>query len=686
MTEKTFENALINETSPYLLQHAHNPVEWYPWCDEALERARREDKPILLSIGYSACHWCHVMAHESFEDEETAAIMNEHFINIKIDREERPDLDKIYQIAQQLLTQRNGGWPLTMFLTPEDHIPFFGGTYFPPDSRFGLPGFKELLQRVYQFYHDERESIDKQNRSMQEALENISRTPPADDSATLDSEPLTIAVHQLEMNFDRKHGGFSDAPKFPHPTSIDRLLRHYMQTRNEKALSMATFTLERMALSGVYDQLGGGFYRYSVDAQWMIPHFEKMLYDNGPLLELVCRAWQITDNPLFRKTAMETADWVIRDMQSSEGGYYSTLDADSEGEEGRFYTWTREEVQSLLTEQEYRLFADHFGLSEGPNFEGKWHLRITMDLDEVAKEYSLDIQEAEQTLQSAREKLLATRNQRVWPGRDEKILTSWNALMIKGMAVAAQTFNKDSCTDSAASALTFIHDTLWQNNYLRATYKDGRARLNAYLDDYAITIDAILALLQVRWDRQWLDFAVQLAEALLDRFEDRENGGFFFTSHDHEKLIQRNKPLMDDALPAGNGVAASVLGRLGHILGEKRYLNASERTLRAAWNSIQRYPAAHNALLQALEEYLQPPMTVIIRGEGAALQKWCRTARETGNPFKTVLGIPAKTPDLPGLLAERSPKGDTVAYICQGHQCLAPVTQLDQLAETLNDQ
>ncbi len=683
-------NALIHETSPYLLQHAHNPVEWYPWCEEALARARREDKPVLLSIGYSACHWCHVMAHESFEDEETAKVMNEYFVNIKVDREERPDLDKIYQTAQQLLTQRSGGWPLTMFLTPEDHIPFFGGTYFPPQARYGLPGFRELLQRVARYYRENRDAITRQNESVLEVLQSLAGPAPSGGEAAIDDGPLYAAIVQLRQEFDSAHGGFGGAPKFPHPISLERLLRHYIYTgqaggADPQALSMAGFSLRKMASGGLYDQLGGGFYRYCVDADWQIPHFEKMLYDNGPLLGLYCQAWRITKDPLFKTVAEETADWVMREMQSPEGGYYSTLDADSEGREGKFYVWTKEEAESLLDDREWTLCAEVYGFNRPPNFEGRWHLRLAADPAEAAAALSLDTDTANRLYTEARRKLLEARNKRIRPGRDEKILTSWNGLMIKGMATAARLLESPACGESAVRALQFIRAGLYRDGRLLATCKNGRARLNGYLDDYAFVLDAVLELMQIRWDRDWLGFAVELADALLERFEDREAGGFFYTSHDHEKLIQRSKPLMDDALPAGNGIAASALGRLGHLLGEERYLSACERAIRAGWPVLQHYPSAHNALLLALEDYLHPAPCIVIRGEADAIKTWRSECLAHARPFSAIYAIPADADRLPGRLAERTPQGGAVAYICAGHACRAPVTRIESLRENLNN-
>jgi uncharacterized protein YyaL (SSP411 family) len=684
-----FTNALIHQTSPYLLQHAHNPVAWYPWGSEALTKAKKEGKPILLSIGYSACHWCHVMAHESFEDESTAGVMNEHFINIKVDREERPDIDKIYQTAQQLLTQRSGGWPLTMFLTPEDQIPFFGGTYFPPQSRYGLPGFKDMLLRVAEYYKQEHAAIQKQNQSMQEALQRISLTPAADDALQLTPEPLHIAIQQLQQNFDPCHGGFGAAPKFPHPTNLERLLRHYVKMdeneERQSSLNMVEITLNKMATGGVYDQIGGGFYRYSVDERWMIPHFEKMLYDNGPLLTIYSQAARITGNTFYKSIAVDTADWVMRDMQSAEGGYFSTIDADSEGHEGKFYIWDKKEIESLLDVQEYAVIEKYFGLDDAPNFEGYWHLHVVEHMDHISKVLSLKKSEVAIKLYSARQKLLAARNKRTWPGRDEKILTSWNGLMIKSMATAAIAFDDERYFESATRAVEFIRNTLWKNHRLLATYKEGKAHLNAYLDDYAFLIEGILTLLNFQWKSEWLEFAIELADIMLDAFEDKENGGFYFTSHDHEQLIQRNKPFMDDALPAGNGVAASVLQQLGHLIGEQRYLESAERTLKTAWPALEQYPAAHNALLNALEEYLYPTQLIILRGSVVTLREWRLHCLKNVHPYTLIYPIPEDVDKLPGLLTERKMKSGPVAYICQGHHCLAPVTRLDLITENLNN-
>ncbi len=674
-----YTNHLANETSPYLQQHAHNPVDWHPWGPEALAKAHAENKPILLSVGYSACHWCHVMAHESFQDPDTAAVMNELFINIKVDREERPDIDKIYQTAHSLLAQRAGGWPLTMFLTPDKQIPFFGGTYFPDKERHGMPAFSSLCQQIAGVYRG-RDDVEKQNTSLMDFISSMDESK-TDDTAKLTAMPLDVARQQLQQQFDETYGGFGKAPKFPHPTSLERLLRHWAGSRGDEAdaqaLHMFHYTLERMAQGGMNDQIGGGFCRYSVDEKWMIPHFEKMLYDNGPLLSLYTEAWLATANPLFKRTTRQTADWVLREMQSPEGGYYSSLDADSEGEEGKFYVWSRDEVQALLSKDEYRVFAPRFGFDKPANFEGKWNLHIYRSLDVIADELGINIVEAETHIASARATLFQKREQRVRPGRDDKILVSWNALMIKGLAQAARAFNEPRYQQSAEQALQFIQQQMWQNNRLYATCKDGRAHLAAYLDDYVFLIDAILELLQLRWRSTDLTFALQLAEVVLDHFA-AADGGFYFTADDHETLIQRPKPLNDDALPAGNAIAAKVFGRLGHLLGESRYLNAAENTLKAAWNTMQQSPYGHTGLLLGLEEYLYPVTCIIIRGDNE-LQDWQAAAGKIYQPRKMIFAIPNNCNDLPGILKDRKPATGGIAYICTGMDCQAPVTDIKQL-------
>jgi uncharacterized protein YyaL (SSP411 family) len=678
-------NALAGETSPYLLQHADNPVDWYPWGPEALAKAARENKPILLSIGYSACHWCHVMAHESFEDPATAAMMNDGFVNIKVDREERPDIDKIYQAAQYLLTQNQGGWPLTMFLTPDDQVPFLGGTYFPPEPRHGLPSFRDLLQRVRAAYAERETDIRAQNTEVLSALAQL-QTYAMAQTGNLNDAPFTDAREQAARAFDHRLGGFGRAPKFPHPTGLERLMRDYARGNgtDEHALHMAVFTLQRMANGGLYDHLGGGFYRYSTDNQWMIPHFEKMLYDNGPLLGLYAHAWQITRNPRFAAVADETIAWVAREMTAPGGGFYSSLDADSEGEEGRFYAWQADEIERIIGPEAYAPFARRFGLNRKANFEGRWHLYVVAQYHEIANVLGGDPGKLEALAETARQQLFDAREQRVRPARDDKILTSWNALMIKGLAIAGKVFIRDDAIDAAHNAIDFVREQLWRDGRLLATCKDGKAHLSAYLDDYAFLLDALLHALAARWRSKDLDFAIAIAECLLTHFEDPEAGGFFFTAHDHETLIQRSKPLADDALPAGNGVAATALARLGHLLGEARYTEACERTLRASWEALTHAPGAHNALLDALEEYLEPPGLIVLRGDDSELTRWHDAANANYAPQRLCLSIPADAVDLPGLLGAREPRGVITAYVCKGSQCLAPIANFAEFERAIN--
>jgi len=663
-------NRLANETSPYLQQHAGNPVDWYPWGAEALERARREDKPLLLSIGYSACHWCHVMAHESFEDPAVAQVMNRLFINVKVDREERPDIDQIYQSAHQMLAQRPGGWPLTMFLSP-DGTPFFGGTYFPKTSRYGLPGFAELLERIAGIWMEKRPEIGQQNAQLRSAF---ARTLPGAGGhrSEFDAAPIRGALDNLRENFDARFGGFGGAPKFPHPTDLELCLRAWAKEGDRGALEMARVTLLRMCDGGIYDQLGGGFSRYSVDAQWTIPHFEKMLYDNGPLLGLLADIWLATGEARFAQCAEETAGWIMREMQSPEGGYYSSLDADSEHEEGKFYVWDREEVRSLLGSEEYAVAAVHYGLDEGPNFEHRhWHLRVAKPVAEPDRPL----------LEKARAKLLAAREGRVRPGRDEKVLVSWNALAIRGMARAGRVFGREAWLESARRAFDFIRSNMCRDGRLLATYKDGRAHLSAYLDDYAFLLAAQTELLQASFSREGLEFAEELAEVLLEQFEDRGSGGFYFTARDHEQLIHRPKPGHDNAMPSGNAVAAWSLGRLAALTGEDRYLRAAERTLELFYPSMRDYPAGFAAMALALEEAIVPPSLLVLRGAPEALAEWsAKLAREL-LPGTQVAAIPDGVKGLPPVLDKPQRPEPVNGWLCRGVNCLAPISDLKSLLE-----
>lgn len=674
-------NRLAHETSPYLQQHANNPVDWYPWGEEALCLAREQDMPILLSIGYSACHWCHVMAHESFEDPQIAEVMNQLFVNIKVDREERPDLDQIYQTAHQLLTQRAGGWPLTMFLTP-DQKPFFGGTYFPKTARYSLPGFADLLQRVARAFGDQREAITAQN---DELLALLARgvAPDGTPTAELEPRPVADALEELGRMFDPEYGGLGGAPKFPHSGELELCLREGILRGDAKTRQVALLTLEKMAEGGIYDQLGGGFCRYSVDRTWTIPHFEKMLYDNGPLLRLYADAWLVTGEPLFRRVCQETAGWIMREMQSPEGGYASSLDADSEHEEGKFYVWTREEVAALLDEEEYAVASLHYGLDKAPNFEGRhWHLSVAAPLQSLAQQLGLADEQADLIVERVRRKLLSARDKRVRPGRDDKVLTSWNALAIHGMLHAGRIFERSDWIDSARKAITFIRTQLWVEGRLLATYKDGRAHLNAYLDDHAFLLAALVEALQCEFQREDLDFALALAESLLTRFEDREHGGFFFTSHDHEPLILRPKPGFDNATPSGNGVAALSMQRLGHLVAESRYLEAAERTLRCFYGQLARHPGGYATLCAVLAEHSDPPTVTVARGPRADLAVWRTALARHYLPNALVVAIGPEAGNLPPGL-DKPARAGVNAWVCRGVSCLAPIAELEAVLREL---
>jgi uncharacterized protein YyaL (SSP411 family) len=669
-------NRLAQETSPYLLQHARNPVDWYPWGEPAFAAARASGKPVLLSIGYSACHWCHVMAHESFEDPSTAALMNELFVNIKVDREERPDVDRIYQLAHQLLARRAGGWPLTMFLCHDDQRPFFGGTYFPPAPRHGMPAFSDLLRRVSQVYREHGAELHSQSAALVEALGSID-APAASLQGALGDAPLQLLRVQLEQRFDREHGGFSPAPKFPHAGMIEWLLRHWHATAGDSspdlhALFMATLSLKRMADGGLFDQLGGGFCRYSVDERWEIPHFEKMLYDNGSLLSVYAAAAAATGEAQFARIAAETGDFLLRDLRDPRGAFHAAWDADSEGHEGLYYLWTPEQVRAALDAQSAERFIEDYGLDLPPNFEGAWHLTARREPQDPAKDAA------------ARSALLQLRMRRVPPGRDDKILTAWNALAIKGLADAARALDRRDFADAAAEALEFLMREHWRGGRLLATSRAGDARLDAYLDDHAYLLAAILSLLTQRFDARWLHFATQLADALLERFEDREHGGFYFTAHDHEALIHRSRNFNDDATPSGNAIAAGALLQLGWLLGEPRYLEAAERTLRAAWASLADSPLGQVAMATALEQYLHPQRMVILRGAPDEIDVWRRELQRVWRPDVSVLAIPADAPGLPPALADKTSCSGTVAYMCRGNTCSAPMDSLPALLQALH--
>jgi len=673
-------NRLAGATSPYLQQHADNPVDWHPWGEEALARARAENKPILLSIGYSACHWCHVMAHESFEDPDVAAVMNDAFVNIKVDREERPDLDQIYQTAHALLTRRSGGWPLTLFLTP-DGEPFFGGTYFPKHGRYGLPGFLELLPKVANAYRQQGDRLAEQSARLTEAMAGLE---PAGGAAHWPKDAPALALAALKLSFDPNDGGFGSAPKFPHPAELEFCLRAYASAGDDDALTIVRTTLDHMAAGGIHDQLGGGFCRYSVDAEWTIPHFEKMLYDNGPLVALYADLARVTGERRHADVARDIVGWLVREMRAPDGAFYSSLDADSEGEEGKFYVWTPDEAQAVTSLDEWAVAAPYWGLDGPPNFEGHaWNLRVTQPLERVAERLAISLPDAQTRLAGARAALFAARAKRNRPGRDDKILTSWNALAIAGLARAARAADEPRWTDLAIAAADAVKRTAWCDGRLFATRRGARAELNAYLDDHAFLLAALLELMQARFRREDFEWAHALADAMLERFEDRDRGGFWFTSHDHERLFHRTKPGHDNATPAGNGIAASALVAFGHLASDVRYVDAARRVVELFAPGLTESPAGHSSMLAALTALAEPPASVLLAGDADTCGTWQRTLERTFRPGVRVFNLGGMQ-DLPQALAKGAvPSTGAAAWVCVGTACLPPVTTVGAIEDAL---
>ncbi|HEV7985727.1 MAG TPA: thioredoxin domain-containing protein [Steroidobacteraceae bacterium] len=682
-------NQLEHQSSPYLRQHAHNPVDWHPWGAAALERARRERKPILLSIGYAACHWCHVMAHESFEDPATAELMNALYVNVKVDREQRPDLDRIYQQSQQMLTGRAGGWPLTMFLMHDNQRPFFGGTYFPREARFGLPAFRDLLQQVSGYYHSHLDQLRSSAAQLTAALAQTSAANGTD--AALDAAPLRTGRERLRRSFDEQNGGFGSAPKFPHTPGLTLLLRDWQAgaSEPERAKSerhMLELSLRAMAEGGMFDQLGGGFFRYAVDQRWQIPHFEKMLYDNALLLRLYAEAALALGQRPLAETATAVADWMLREFGNGQGALYSSLDADSDGHEGRFYVWQRDEVQRALESHEWAVFAMRFGLNSAPNFEDQWHLHVAASVEQIAAARQLSLEQVRAALAAARRKLLQLRVARLRPALDDKVLCSWNALAITGLAVAARCLGRDDYAVAADAALAYLRRVHWQNGRLLASSVRNEAQFPAYLDDHAFLLEAILELQTLRFRLEELQWAIDLAEVLLRHFEDRRAGGFFFTADDHEALISRPKSFGDESVPAGNAVAARALLRLGYLLGEPRYLVAAERALRAAWPELHANPESQASMLQALQEYLEPPQIVLLRGRPGAIEPWQTALNAVYAPCRWTVAIAAGIAGLPEAIAAKQAGDSALAYVCRGSVCGMPIDSLTALLRELNIQ
>ena len=690
MRKAQFTNRLIRETSPYLLQHAHNPVDWYAWEEEALEVARKEDKPIFLSIGYSACHWCHVMEHESFESEAIAAIMNAHFVNIKVDREERPDLDEIYMNAVQMMTG-SGGWPMSVFLTPEG-VPFYGGTYFPPESQYGRPGFREVLLAVSRHYRTNREKVGEMAGRLMEGLQRLARLQTTE--GELDANLPSAAFSRIARNFDARNGGFGSQPKFPNTMNLSVFLREFARAESPRALDMVKLTLEKMARGGIYDQLGGGFHRYSVDDRWLVPHFEKMLYDNALLAKLYLEAYRATGNPFLKQIVQETLDYVMREMTDPEGGFYSTQDADSEGEEGKFFVWHPEEVEALMGAEDAPLFCRYFGVSPEGNFEhGKSILNVPVDLEDLATFLKVDEQRLADAVERGRKALFEAREKRVKPGRDEKVQVNWNALMISAFAEAYQTLGQPAYLQTAEQAARFILDRMRTGEgYLLHTYKDGRARFAGYQDDYAFLINASVDLYEATFDLAWLKAAQGLAELMVEQFWDDAEGGFFFTGKDHEELIVRSKNPHDNAIPSGNSVGAMALIRLGTILGRKDFREKAERTLRLFQPLMREMPSGFGQMVCALDFFLQRPVEVAIVGplQADETQGLLAAVRKRWLPNHVVMlcdleGDGEALEMIPQLPGKKQVDGRPTAYVCRDSTCSAPVTETRALEALLED-
>ena len=680
-------NRLKNETSPYLRQHADNPVDWYPWGEEALQRAKEEDKPILLSIGYSSCHWCHVMAHESFEHEPTARLMNDLFINIKVDREERPDIDSIYMQAVQTMTGGHGGWPLTVFLTP-DGRPFYGGTYFPREPRHGLPAFRQILEGVAEAYRQRRDEVEAVASNLAGALNRDVLRIGGDDAA-LNAGLLDQAVQGLWRDFDHVNGGFGGAPKFPQPMNLEFLLRAYRRTGMEEAWRMVQRTLDRMARGGMYDQIGGGFHRYSVDAIWLVPHFEKMLYDNAQLSRLYLHAWQLSGEPFYRRIAEEIYDYILREMTSPEGGFYSATDADSEGEEGRFFVWEPDELVRILGEDDARIASVYWGVSDYGNFEGRNILYVPDDDDVAAEKLGLSVDDLRARIGAIKARLYAARAERIPPGLDDKVLTAWNGLMLASLAEGARVLGREDYREAAVRNADFLLQAMMTDDgRLLRTYKDGHGKLNGYLEDYANLIDGLLELYQTTFDERCFTAARRLADAALARFA-AEDGGFFDTSDDHEELLARPRTLQDNATPSGGAMLAKNLIRLAAYTGEARYEEAARRALRLLVNAMAQVPAAFGEALGAVELLVAQLAEVALVGDPAddATQELLTVVQEPYRPNVIVAlasgDVAVNQSAIPLLHGRTMRDGRPTVYVCRNFTCANPVHMPEEVAELL---
>ena len=681
-------NRLAGETSPYLLQHAHNPVDWYPWGPEALARAKAEDRPIFLSVGYSACHWCHVMEHECFEDPEIAALMNALFVNVKVDREERPDLDQIYMAAVQAFNEGHGGWPMSVFLTPELK-PFYGGTYFPPRDARGMPGFPRVLRELEKAWRERRGDVDRIAAGMTERLQASAQAVPSEGALT--ATLLDQAVRSLGRAFDPRDGGFGTAPKFPHPMDLKVLLRQHARTGDEHALHMVRHTLDKMARGGIYDHLGGGFARYSTDARWLVPHFEKMLYDNALLAGVYLEAYQATRDQEYARVTRETMDYILDRMTSPEGGIYATEDADSEGEEGKFAVWTLAEVNEVLGAERAKTFAYVYDVTPAGNWEGKNILNLPKTIAQAAKLLGRDEAELRRELDEDRAKLLAVRDRRVPPGKDTKVLTSWNGLMIGPLAEASRVLDDARYLEAARRAAGFLLDRMrTDDGRLLHSYKDGQAKFNAYLDDYANLIDGLTRLFEACGEARWVDAALDLCRVMLAEFADPEHGGFFYTGRSHEELIARQRDAFDNATPSGNAMAATALLRLAALTGRDELQTAGRATLESVQYVMEQAPMAAGQSLVALDFLLADPreFAVIAGTDPDEYRAALEAISARFLPHKVVAPAPNSPPAdlvrLVPLLADRPAlEGRVTTYICERFACRAPVVGVAGLEEAI---
>ncbi len=685
MSEHTHTNRLSRETSPYLLQHQHNPVDWHPWGPEAFERARAEDKPLLLSVGYSACHWCHVMERESFENDEIAGLMNQLFVNIKVDREERPDVDQIYMQAVQAMTG-HGGWPMTVFLTPEG-VPFYGGTYYPPVDRQGMPGFPRLIQSVAEAYRSRRGEMVEAGRQL---LEQIRQGERLRSSATLLTDEILLGAYQaFAQELDPREGGMGRAPKFPQPMNWEFLLRFWKRSGNAHALDMARLTLTRMASGGMYDQVGGGFHRYSVDSQWLVPHFEKMLYDNGQLASLYLHAWLATGDAEYRRVCEEILDYILREMTHASGGFFSAQDADSEGVEGKFFVWSPEEIISALGDTEMaRAALAYWGVDDGPNFEGHSILWVPRPPADVASDLGLSVGRLAELIAGARARLYEVREKRVHPGLDDKVLASWNGLALSAFAEAGRVLGRADYLAVAIKNAEFVTTQMRDGERLLRSWKDGQAKIKGYLEDYAMVGMGLLALYEATFDRRWLDESRRLADLALGLFWNEEQDTFFDTGADQEALVVRPRNLFDNAVPCGTSVTIEWLLRLAIFFGEDRYEQLALKALRPMADLMRRYPSGFGRYLAALDFQLGPVAEVaLVWASGGDPAPLVETAFARYMPNRLVVGAPAGSPGAAGLplLADRpTVDGKATAYVCRHFVCQLPVTEPAALAAQLD--